>query len=136
MRELTVRFSALVTHYLFEPCFARPRTGHDKGGVEARGKGIRHQELVPIPSGPSLDDISTALMARLDQRMLDTDRAEKYATELQHGLELPSVPFDPRATHLVVATRQSVVRVEGAIYSVPSGWAGLDATARVGPGTV
>src|SRR6266516_6829127 len=28
------RFQALAAHYVFEPCFARPRTGHDKGGVE------------------------------------------------------------------------------------------------------
>lgn len=40
-RELTERFRALASHYLFEPCFARPGEGHDKGGVEARGKGIR-----------------------------------------------------------------------------------------------
>jgi transposase len=38
-RELTERFMALSSHYLFEACFARPREGHDKGGVEARGKG-------------------------------------------------------------------------------------------------
>jgi transposase len=38
-RELTERFMALCSHYLFEPCFARPGEGHDKGGVEARGKG-------------------------------------------------------------------------------------------------
>ncbi|MFN7669505.1 MAG: IS21 family transposase [Planctomycetota bacterium] len=133
MRELAQRFAALVTHYLFEPCFARPRTGHDKGGVEARGKGIRHQELVPIPVGASLDEISTALLARLDGRVVDGDRAERFATEQMHGLPLPSVRFDARATHLVVATRQSIVRVEGAVYSVPCKWAGLDATAYVGP---
>ena len=57
-RELSARFLALATHYLFEASFARPRTGHDKGGVEARGKGIRWQELVPIPSGPDLATIS------------------------------------------------------------------------------
>jgi hypothetical protein len=57
-RELTARFLALSTQYLFEACFARPRTGHDKGGVEARGKGIRWQELVPIPSGPDLGAVS------------------------------------------------------------------------------
>lgn len=133
MRELSQRFAALVTHYLFEPCFARPRTGHDKGGVEARGKGIRHQELVPIPVGQSLAEISAALLTRLDLRIAEGDRAEKFETERRHGLELPSVSFDARATHIVVATRQSVVRVEGAIYSVPSTWAGLDATAHVGP---
>src|SRR5215210_37715 len=48
-RELTERFRALVCHYLFEPCFARPAEGHDKGGVEARGKGIRLAHLTPIP---------------------------------------------------------------------------------------
>jgi transposase len=38
-RELTGRFQALVSHYLYEPCFARPGEGHDKGGVEGRGRG-------------------------------------------------------------------------------------------------
>jgi transposase len=133
MRELAQRFAALVTHYLFEPCFARPRTGHDKGGVEARGKGIRHQELVPIPVGASLDVISVALLARLDGRLAEGDRATRFATEQLHGLPLPSVWFDARATHLAIATRQAVVRIEGAIYSVPSTWAGLDATVHVGP---
>ena len=31
--ELTERFRGMVSHYLFEPCFARPGEGHDKGGV-------------------------------------------------------------------------------------------------------
>lgn len=59
-RELTTRFAALANHYLFEPCFARPATGHDKGGVEARAKGIRWQHLVPIPAGHNLESISRA----------------------------------------------------------------------------
>jgi transposase len=48
-RALTPRFAALASHYLFEPCFCRPGVGHDKGGVEARGKAVRRQALVPIP---------------------------------------------------------------------------------------
>src|SRR5262249_51659377 len=70
-RVLAARFLAAANHYLFEACFARPATGHDKGGVEARGKGIRWQELVPIPSGESLDAISGALLERLDRRALE-----------------------------------------------------------------
>ncbi|MEI8138653.1 MAG: hypothetical protein WCI03_02160 [bacterium] len=31
------RFKALSSHYLYEPCFARPGEGHDQGGVEGRG---------------------------------------------------------------------------------------------------
>ena len=34
--ELTERFQALVSHYLFEPCFARPGKGHDEGRSGAR----------------------------------------------------------------------------------------------------
>jgi transposase len=37
-RTLTARFAALASHYLFEPCFCRPGEGHDKGGVESRGR--------------------------------------------------------------------------------------------------
>ena len=37
-RELTERFTALASHHLFEPCFARPGEGHDKGGIEGRGE--------------------------------------------------------------------------------------------------
>ena len=40
-RRLTERFTALVSHYLFEPCFARVGEGHDKGGVEGRGNAVR-----------------------------------------------------------------------------------------------
>ncbi len=72
-RALTLRFAALASHYLVEPCFCRPGEGHDKGGVEARGKAVRQQALVPIPTGPTLDAINQALLARMDAR-LETGR--------------------------------------------------------------
>ncbi len=50
-RRLTERFTALVSHYLFEPCFARVGEGHDNGGVEGRGNAVRLQHLTPIPQG-------------------------------------------------------------------------------------
>ncbi len=67
-RALTDRFAALASHYLMEPCFCRPGEGHDKGGVEARGKAIDSQALVPIPSGPTLDAINATLLTQLDAR--------------------------------------------------------------------
>lgn len=78
-RLLTTRLAALASHYLLEPCFCRPGEGHDKGGVEARGKAIRTQALVPIPSGPTLEGINRALLAQLDARV-DTRRAGREAT--------------------------------------------------------
>ncbi len=64
-RELSARFLALCSHYLFEPCFARPGEGHDKGGVEARGKNVRLQHLTPIPGGQSLAEIAALLLKNL-----------------------------------------------------------------------
>ena len=126
-RQLAVRFLALTTHYLFEASFARPRTGHDKGGVEARGKGIRWQHLVPIPSGPDLTTISAALLARLDARA-----PASFAAEHAAMLPLPSVPFrSARCVHPSVS-RRSLAKIDGAVYSVWSTWAGLDVTAYAG----
>jgi transposase len=128
-RLLAPRFEALSSHYLFEPCFCRPRTGHDKGGVESRGKAIRWQQLVPIPQGESLGAISAALLARLDGE----HDADRYAAERAQSLPLAARSFDPRRTVTASASQRSLVCIEGAVYSVPCEWAGLDVMAHVGP---
>jgi transposase len=127
-RQLSARFEALCSHYLFEACFCRPRTGHDKGGVESRGKAIRWQHLVPIPRGDDLTLMRAALLARLD----GTHDAGRFAAERSQSLPLPAHRFDARRTHAPTVSSRSLVKVEGAAYSVPCEWAGLDVTARVG----
>ena len=131
-RLLAARFDALSSHYLFEACFCRPRTGHDKGGVESRGKVIRWQHLVPIPRGDELGAMRSALLARLDG---EHDEA-RFAAERGKSLPLPAAPFDARRTHLPGVSQRSLVRVEGGSYSVPCDWAGLNVTAHVGPDDV
>jgi transposase len=136
--QLTDRFRALASHYLFEPCFTRRGEGHDKGSVEARGKGVRLQHLSPIPRGDSLAAISTELLARLETAACSRkDRcgrsvAERFEQERGSLRPLPHRPFDPRLVQPVVASRQALVRVEGADYSLPSSWASLQAMAFVG----
>ena len=136
-RALTARFAALASHYLFEPCFCRPGEGHDKGGVEARGKALRQQALVPIPTGPTLEAINATLLARLDAR-LETKRDVAGHTIGVRFLEEQSlfrpapVPFAAEATTFVTVSPRALVRVEGAYYSVPSRWAGLDLIVRIG----
>jgi transposase len=137
-RELTRRFLALASHYVFEPCFARPATGHDKGGVEARGRAVRLQHLVPIPSGPDLETISGELMRRLEQQAVEKRGrqgrtvAERFTDERPHLLPLPAHAFTPAATRLVSVGRRSLCQVMGGYYSVPETWAGLTVTAHVG----
>ncbi|MCP4603044.1 MAG: transposase family protein, partial [Proteobacteria bacterium] len=136
---LTDRFKALVSHYLFEPCFARPGTGHDKGGIEARGKTIRYQHLVPIPRGNDLRDVSRKLLQSLDEQ---ADRKkdkhgrtvmEKFEEERDLFRTLPPYPFEPRLTVTLQANRQSLVIYDQATYSLPCHWKQLDVTAYVGP---
>ena len=140
-RALTPRFAALASHYLFEPCFCRPGVGHDKGGVEARGQAVRRQALVPIPSGPTLETINYALLARLDAR-LETGRdaggqtiGARFADEGPVFRPVPT-PFVADATTVCTISPRALARVAGAVYSVPCRWAGLDLIARIGPTTV
>jgi transposase len=140
-RTLTPRFSALASHYLLEACFCRPGEGHDKGGVEARGKAIRQQALVPIPTGPTLATINATLLACMDARV-DTTRDAvgqtigiRFAEEQRLFRSVPT-PFAPEATTLATVTPRALVRLEGAYYSVPTRWAGLDLIVRTGATTV
>lgn len=136
-RLLTTRFAALASHYLFEPCFCRPATGHDKGGVEARGKTLRWQHLVPIPTGPSLGAINEALLARLDGRMStrrsDTTETigERWAIEVAQLRPL-APPFQAARTEILAVSPRALVRLDGAYDSVPDRWTGLDVVAHVG----
>lgn len=137
-RELAVRFQALVSHYLFEPCFARPGEGHDKGGVESRGKNIRLQHLTPIPRGQTLREISSALLTGLDQDAVNKHDREgvsvldRFEQERPKMIRLPEHPFEARKTVLCSISARAMTKVEGAWYSVPSPWKSLSATAYVG----
>jgi hypothetical protein len=128
-RQLTERFQALASHYLFEPCFARPGEGHDKGGVESRGRAIRLQHLTPIPRGDSLRALSEELLAALDT---EAGWRERFAEEQGLLRPLPELPFEARRVVAVFVRRSATVQLAGAWYSVPSRWAGLRATGYVG----
>ena len=140
-RTLTPRFTALASHYLLEACFCRPGEGHDKGGVESRGKAVRQQALVPIPVGATLAVINTALLAQMDARLETTRDAAgqtigaRFAEE-QRACRPTPVPFAPEATTFVTVSPRALVRLEGAYYSVPCRWAGLDLLVRTGATTV
>ena len=140
-RLLTARFTALASHYLIEPCFCRPGEGHDKGGVEARGKAIRTQLLVPIPSGPTLAGInrrcsrSSTPASRCGARAAHDTIGARFAEE-QRGLRPVDVAFVAEAATVATISPRALAHVEGAYYSVPCRWAGLDLVTWIGATTV
>ncbi len=137
-RELTDRFKALVSHYLFEPCFARPGEGHDKGGVEGRGKTIRLQHMTPILAGSDLETISASVQRDVEQQWWQQRHADGrplsalFEEERALFLPLPAVAFEPRCLAPVSIGQSATGKVEGAVYSLPEGWARLDAEAWIG----
>lgn len=138
-RELTDRFQALVSHYLFEPCFARPGEGHDKGGVEGRGKSIRLQHLTPIVSGPDLETIIATVLGDVERHWQQRRHADGrllsalFEEDRARMLPLPATTFEARCMKLVSISHSATVKVQGAVYSLPERWARLDAEAWVGP---
>ena len=141
-RRLTERFQALASTYLFEPCFARPGEGHDKGAVERRGQTVRLQHFTPVPAGDSLEEIASSVQKRINEASVEKETADgrtvtqRYEQEQRLFSSLPARPFRAERAVPVIATRQSLVTVEGATYSVPSSWARSTVMAYVGVATV
>lgn len=137
-RKLTRRMAALSSHYLFEPCFARPGEGHDKGGVESRGKMIRLQHLTPIPVGKSLSEIAARLQGDLLASAQTRKDAEGQTVKARFDREremlkpLPATAFEAREARTLEVSSRSTVQVEGATYSLPTHWARLTVTALIG----
>jgi hypothetical protein len=132
-RLLTSRFKALVSHYLFEPCFARPGEGHDKGSVESRGKGIRLAHMSPVPRGKDLDAISVNVQASIETRYwASASKSERWQDESKALCSLPETAFDAREPITVRVSRQAMIEVKGSGYSVPSRWKKLLVEVRLG----
>ncbi len=130
-RILTDRFQSLSSHYLFEPCFARPGEGHDKGSVEARGKGIRLRHMSPVPQGRTLELIADEVLRSIDQAFETKDQTA-WVEESRLLRQLPAYPFEPRKLVIARVSRQAMVQIDGSSYSVPSRWNGLRIEVRVG----
>lgn len=94
-RQLSARFLSLATH----TCWLSPALKQATTKVESKHlrKGIRWQQLVPIPSGPNLEKVSEDSILRLDEgansRRNDQGQtvAERFATEFSSSLPLPIV---------------------------------------------
>jgi hypothetical protein len=141
LRVLAERFLALVSHYAYEACFARVGEGHDKGGVEGRGRGIRLQHFVPVPRGESLAAICEGLREDLERQAdrrtgNDPSVAERFERERICLSPLPGATFEARQKRFVEASSRALVKVDGAEYSVPEEWARRSVLALVGPSEV
>lgn len=51
-RQVNIRFSAMVGHFLFEAAFCNPASGWEKGQIEKNVQDARHRLWQPLPNFP------------------------------------------------------------------------------------
>ena len=63
-RQVNARFSAMVSHFLFEAEFCNPASGWEKGQIEKNVQDARHRLWQPTPHFPSLAALNDWLETR------------------------------------------------------------------------
>jgi transposase len=99
-RQVNARFSAMVSHFLFEAEFCNPASGWEKGQIEKNVQDARHRLWQPMPNFPSLAALNDWLEARcrelwaqMPHRSQPGAIAEVWLEEAQHLMRLVR-PFD------------------------------------------
>ena len=124
-RQRTLRFSAMLSHYVVRDRYGRPGKGNDKGAVEGLVGYARRNFMVPIPSFPDWDAFNDYLEEQCRKRQLDVLRGHKFsigerlAADLAAMRDLPAALFEACDLQSGQVTSTSMVRYRGNDYSVP-----------------
>ena len=136
-REINTRFSALVSHYLFEANFCNPAAGWEKGQVEKNVRDARHRLWQPTPTFATLDALNDwlqlrcqALWGEIRHAALPGTVADVLAIERAHLMPLPR-PFDGFVEHTKRVSPTCLIHFERNRYSVPSSYANRPVSLRV-----
>jgi transposase len=138
-RQVNARFSAMVSHYLFDAEFCNPASGWEKGQVEKNVQDARHRLWLPIPVFPNL----AALNDWLEQRCIALWHETPHGTlpgsiaeiweEERGSLMQPSRSFDGFIEHTKRVSPTCLIHLERNRYSVPASFANRPVSVRVYP---
>ena len=130
-RKLNQRFETLVAHYLFQPIFANPAAGWEKGLVENLVGSSRRNYLVPVPEADNLATINRDLVRRLlkERNRAANERCGATIGDLWDAERAQFIPLPPRSfrastTWTVHVSHQATVRHQRVQYSVPAALVG------------
>jgi transposase len=127
-RIRTVKFTELVSHFLFQDRFGRPGRGNDKGNVEGLVKYIQRTFLTPIPDAADWAELNLRLEERCRQRQEERTRGEdgtigeRLLRDIAVLQPLPAAIFDACSHQPGTVTSQSLVRFKTNDYSVPTAY--------------
>lgn len=138
-RQVNARFSAMVSHYLFDAEFCNPASGWEKGQVEKNVQDARHRLWLPTPVFPNL----AALNDWLEQRCIALWHETPHGTlpgsiaeiweEERGSLMQPPRPFDGFIEHTKRVSPTCLIHLERNRYSVPASFANRPVSVRVYP---
>lgn len=128
-RELSERFIALRSHYVFDSVFANPAAAHEKGGVENHIGYIRRNVLTPVPKVASMDELNGLLLGRCEQDR--QRRLGRWDEERKALRPIPPGTFKPCVIQYLPVNKLSLVTYERNRYSVPTRYIGQVLRAEV-----
>src|SRR6185312_2265681 len=138
-RQVNARFSAMVSHFLFEAEFCNPASGWEKGQIEKNVQDARHRLWQPMPHFPSLDALNDWLETRCRELWALTPHgsqagtvADAWAEEAQHLMSL-SRTFDGFVEYAKRVSPTCLVHLDRNRYSVPASFANRPVSVRVYP---
>lgn len=135
-RQLTQRFMALRSHYLFQSRFCNVASGNEKGHVENSVKRAERTYLTPIPQVASLDALNEHLSqwTERDLKRIDKDTGRTYGQlfeeERRQFRPLPVTPFAACLSNAIRIDKRATVPWGQSRYSVPIEYATQHATVR------
>jgi transposase len=138
-RQVNARFSAMVSHFLFEAEFCNPASGWEKGQIEKNVQDARHRLWQPMPNFPSLAALNDWLEARCRELWAQTPHgsqpgaiADVWLEEAQHLMRLVR-PFDGFVEYAKRVSPTCLIYLERNRYSVPASFANRPVSVRVYP---
>ncbi len=124
-RRPSERYSALASHYAFDPLFCMPARGNEKPYAETRVRVLQQQWSTPVPQAANLD----ALNVHLRQRCLEEagrtvagyeeSIGQRFRRDRAEALALPAHPFDACIAQPACVDKYQTVRFDRNCYSVP-----------------
>jgi Mu transposase-like protein len=145
-RRVNARFSAMVSHFLFEAefCnfeaeFCNAASGWEKGQIEKNVRDARHRLWQPMPDFPSLAALNDWLETRCRElwaQMLHGSQpgaiADVWTEEAGRLMQLPR-PFDGFVEYAKRVSPTCLVHLDRNRYSVPASFANRPVSLRVYP---
>lgn len=138
-RQVNARFSAMVSHFMFEAEFCNPASGWEKGQIEKNVQDARHRLWQPTPNFASLAALNDWLEARCRELWAGIPHgvrpgsiADAWAEEAPRLMEMTR-PFDGFVEYVKRVSPTCLVHLERNRYSAPASFANRPVSLRVYP---